>query len=397
MTGYHAKMGSPSSGNSTSRSHSRWQLAISSLSASAEDVSKTSLHELRTHVPSYSTVPDHQIQRSVQMNIDASCQALGGRTAVPSLAQRQLIDERVAERVSSGVPIEDVIRGFRVAWSFIRERFVQIGREVGLDSQNILEGAQILWELSDLLMAQASLTYQQLGIDSELVVAARRSAVMEKLLTGIEDVEAIAEDLQGFDLSGGESYVVSISRPEEGGNVEALRRVLEQAYRGPRLVASMGVECVGVSADAPARVTGALTAVGPRVPLGEIPSSYRLAERTLAWMAKRGMSLCDYSTPGWEVLVETETHLTRLFVEQFVSPVGDRGEFGTALLESLRVYLSSGQNVAKAAEELFIHPNTLRYRVQKYQEITGANMSSPDTVVRIAWALSAIQNPRTED
>lgn len=77
---------------------------------------------------------------------------------------------------------------------------------------------------------------------------------------------------------------------------------------------------------------------------------------------------------------------------QFASPVGDRGEFGTALLETLRVYLSSGQNVAKAAEELFIHPNTLRYRVQKYQEITGANLSSSDTVVRIAWALSAIQN-----
>lgn len=385
-------MGFPSSGNSTSRSHSRWQLAISALSAAAEDVSRTSLHELRTHVPSYSTVLDHQIQRSVQMNIDASCQALAGHTAVPSLAQRQLIDERVAERVSSGVPIEDVIRGFRVAWSFIRERFVQIGREVGLDSQDILEGAQILWELSDFLMAQASLTYQQLGIDNELVVAARRSAVMEKLLTGIEDVEAIAEDLQGFDLGGGESYVVFISRPEEGGHVEALRRVLEQAHRGPRLVASKGAECVGVSADAPARVTGALTAVGPRVPLDEIPSSYRLAERTLAWMAKRGMSLCDYSTPGWEVLVETETHLTQLFVEQFASPVGDRGEFGTVLLETLRVYLSSGQNVAKAAEELFIHPNTLRYRVQKYQEITGANMSSLDTVVRIAWALSAIQN-----
>lgn len=385
-------MGFPSSGSSTSRSHSHWQLAISALSASVEDISRAALHELRTDVPSYTTVLDDQIQRSVQMNVDASCQALTGHTALPSVAQRQLIDERVAERVASGVPIEDMIRGFRIAWSLIRESFVQIGREVGMDSQDILEGAQILWELSDILMAQASLTYQQLGIDSELVVAARRRAIMEKLLTGIEEIEAIAEDLQGFDLSGGESYVVSISRPEDGGHVETLRRVLDQAHRGPRLVASMGAECVGVSADAPGRVTDALTAVGPRVPLDEIPSSYRLAERTLAWMTKRGMSLCDYSTPGWEVLVETETHLTQLFVEQFARPVEDRGEFGTVLLETLRVYLSSGQNVAKAAEELFIHPNTLRYRVQKYQEITGANMSSLDTVVRIAWALSAIQN-----
>ena len=34
-------------------------------------------------------------------------------------------------------------------------------------------------------------------------------------------------------------------------------------------------------------------------------------------------------------------------------------------------------HVERAAEQLFVHPNTLRYRIGRFEELTGANLRNP--------------------
>jgi putative transposase len=51
--------------------------------------------------------------------------------------------------------------------------------------------------------------------------------------------------------------------------------------------------------------------------------------------------------------------------------------------------VSADKNVARAAEALVVHQNTLRYRLARFAEITGANLDSTDTLLEVTWALAA--------
>lgn len=53
-------------------------------------------------------------------------------------------------------------------------------------------------------------------------------------------------------------------------------------------------------------------------------------------------------------------------------------DHGTELVESLRVYLRAGANARDAARLLTLHPNTLRYRIARVEELSGLNLKDPD-------------------
>jgi DNA-binding PucR family transcriptional regulator len=44
---------------------------------------------------------------------------------------------------------------------------------------------------------------------------------------------------------------------------------------------------------------------------------------------------------------------------------------GSALLDTVMTYLEQGNSLEAAAERLFVHPNTVRYRLRRASELTG--------------------------
>lgn len=52
---------------------------------------------------------------------------------------------------------------------------------------------------------------------------------------------------------------------------------------------------------------------------------------------------------------------------------------GTEFYGSLKQYLLSGNNVSMAAKKLFVHRNTMIYRLQKINELLKINLNEPDT------------------
>jgi PucR family transcriptional regulator, purine catabolism regulatory protein len=52
-----------------------------------------------------------------------------------------------------------------------------------------------------------------------------------------------------------------------------------------------------------------------------------------------------------------------------------REESAGSLVETLRAYLHHSGNTRAVCEELFIHRNTLSYRLRRIEELLGANLS----------------------
>ena len=52
-------------------------------------------------------------------------------------------------------------------------------------------------------------------------------------------------------------------------------------------------------------------------------------------------------------------------------------EAGGALLETVDAYLEAGGVLEACARELFVHPNTVRYRLKRVADLTGRNADRP--------------------
>jgi purine catabolism regulator len=63
----------------------------------------------------------------------------------------------------------------------------------------------------------------------------------------------------------------------------------------------------------------------------------------------------------------------------------DRSRNGT-LMETLRAFLETGEQQA-AARRLKVHPNTLRYRLDRIREVTNVELDDPETRLNLAVAL----------
>ncbi|MEU0498733.1 helix-turn-helix domain-containing protein [Mycobacterium sp. NPDC006124] len=73
--------------------------------------------------------------------------------------------------------------------------------------------------------------------------------------------------------------------------------------------------------------------------------------------------------------------------DRLVDPrVGALREKDPILADTLRAYLDAFGDVAAAASGLHVHPNTVRYRVRRIEEILGTSLADPD--VRLLLSLS---------
>src|SRR3546814_12688562 len=71
---------------------------------------------------------------------------------------------------------------------------------------------------------------------------------------------------------------------------------------------------------------------------------------------------------------------------------------GSNMRESISVYLAHSGDVRRASEQLRIHPNTLRYRIKRVEEITDTDLSEPSArlllEIQLAASARAVSSPK---
>lgn len=83
----------------------------------------------------------------------------------------------------------------------------------------------------------------------------------------------------------------------------------------------------------------------------------------------------------------------RLLIEEVAQPLADAGP---TVLETVETYLESGGVLETCAKTLFVHPNTVRYRLRRAAELTGRNPTDPRDalVLRVALTMGRLARAR---
>ncbi|RAY16972.1 PucR family transcriptional regulator [Actinomadura craniellae] len=141
-------------------------------------------------------------------------------------------------------------------------------------------------------------------------------------------------------------------------------------------------------ADGPGRqnmldraLDGLAYAVGPALPLAQAALSLRLARQTLA-LARRGIIPTDPPPRSTDhlstLLLFSDEDLTNLMIQRAYAhtaklEVRDRGQ----LLETLLASLATGGTAPELSTHLHVHPQTVRYRLRKLEELFGDRIQDP--------------------
>jgi hypothetical protein len=138
----------------------------------------------------------------------------------------------------------------------------------------------------------------------------------------------------------------------------------------------------GVESVTPDRLTAGIGM--PVASVADVPRSRRAAEQALRVLAQRGgtarvVHIGDVRAHAVLLnlldLASEQAALREGRLEDLLAADRDNAEQHR---ETLRAYLDCSGNVARAAQRLGVHPNTLRYRVRRLVELSGLDLDDPD-------------------
>ncbi|GAB4011245.1 PucR family transcriptional regulator [Nocardioides ultimimeridianus] len=281
--------------------------------------------------------------------------------------------------------------GSRTAWQHLSQQAV----ELGVDAGTVAEFAGLVFAWIDELSAISVAGHR----DEEERTGRVRQRLLERLAQGLlegrleQDLAAAAEEAD-WRLP---ETLTAVLVP--GAQATAVRQLVSP--RALQASGQAGLDGVGVLLvpDVHGRGRSLLLEivrdrgcfVGPSRPWAQVHESYTRALRAR-----------DLGLPG-----DSDEHLVELvrradpsaledLRRQALAPLaGVRPNAAAKLTETLRAWLLHQGRREDIAAALFVHPQTVRYRVSQLRELFGDRLSDPSTVMALTIALG--NEPETDE
>ncbi|TVT09581.1 PucR family transcriptional regulator [Amycolatopsis bartoniae] len=281
--------------------------------------------------------------------------------------------------------------GARVAWHHVAE----VALEVGVPSDVFASLAEAVFIFIDQLSSASARGYV---LEQSEAAAARerlRDELGNMLLSDRSDSNAVRAAAARVDWPLPREAAVVLVEPDNPVGVALLARLDQSCLhvRRQRLVGAIVPD-----PDGPQRrerlasaLRGAGAVVGHAVALEHLPASMRVAE--VAVQLRRTHVLEDDPVFVDEhldsIIVHRDARLLDAFRTQCLAPLDELGPVTRQrLCETLASWLRHLGDRRAVAEELHIHPQTVRYRLTQLRELFGESLDEPDNRRRLTLALA---------
>lgn len=345
----------------------------------------------REHLRSYEVLSDEEIRVSAQRFMDTVVEELSG-LRVPDAALREPLKRLAEQRAARGIPPEDQAVGYQLGSRVVLAMLDEVGAEAGLPWNLVLAVHDSTWEFSNEAASLFARVHHDLALERARFDAERRSTFAGGVLGGRLPAEQIGRDAALFGLDARACHVPLAARAASSESAAAVRRAIASALRLPadRLMsAEVGASLGFIVPSAPERVSGHLVGVGPAVPLDRLGDAFGEAVLALDTAERFGQSgLVRLAELGPRPLVLAAAPVAAGLAARHLAALDGPGRANTDIEETTRVYLECDQDVRETARRLAVHQNTVRYRVQRFHDLTGLDLKRTEDLVTTWWLLN---------
>jgi PucR C-terminal helix-turn-helix domain len=285
--------------------------------------------------------------------------------------------------------------GARVAWREMSTAAVA----AGLDPQSLARFAELVFAYIDQLSASSVA-----GHSDELATSGRvRQRYLERLAQLLMSGAAPAElgaAAERADWAPPHTLTAVLLPESTARGVRALldARTLQGAEESPdddvaRELAVLLVPDAHGDGRAPLlrSLTGREAVVGPARPWREASASYARARRALRLgLAAEGPGPLDTDRCLADLVLRADDGALADLRARMLAPLADLPDGAREkLTDTLRCWLLHHGRRERVAAELFVHPQTVRYRMGQLRELYGARLEEPRTLLELTVALGA--------
>ncbi|KAA0925420.1 PucR family transcriptional regulator [Streptomyces apricus] len=282
-----------------------------------------------------------------------------------------------ADRAGQGVAMTAVLSGVQAGLNRAVEITVDRCRAAGVPDGALLDVVLRLKEYGDAVQRHVISGYRAAERATAHETAEVRSHVLRRLLVG--GVVPSPQELAGAGMRGGEGPYHCVVA-DAGGLADA--RLLADRLSGPGAVfALVEGRPAGLCRRVPQGVAAearALFVVSPAARPEEIRPLYRLCVRAVDIGVRQGCrgryELTDFAA---EIALADQPLLGAWLSERLLGALDPSDGFHRQLALTARTFLDNGRRLDQTATALFTHPNTVRYRLGRLQQITGHPLTDP--------------------
>jgi len=341
---------------------------------------------IREEIPDFRRLPSDRLAGAIRGNVGRALSALRElRPPTPEELEGAAAVGR--ERAEQGLTIDAVLHAYRISVGAVWSRFGEVARERGADVSSVLAFSETLWLWADAVMDIVASAHREVELERAREEQQRRDAFVLALLTGTIDAAELRRECATYGLDPEREYIPFRARSNADGRPLPHRVALALAG-DDGLVTALDHDLVGIAARAPVSMPGVATGLGPPARLNNLPNAFALASRALqtalAFREEGTRSLADLSI---RPAILADEALGDAFEARYLEPLAELGRLGAELQTTLRTWFDEGMRVEDAARALHVHPNTLRHRLRRFEETTGANLRRPTDLIELWWAL----------
>jgi hypothetical protein len=306
------------------------------------------------------------------------------------------------KRAAAGVPLPEVMAAFRVAVHTLWDTMVETADghpEIGRDA--VLRATSMMWQAQDVYTDAMVDAYRRVAVQKAIDDEAERSALTEALLqTRLSDDRSLWEVAQMLRLpQKGPFVVIAAVCPQIGkqalpGIADMLRSV--DVFSAWRLLPDIQIGIAHVPSKAE---HAAMLDLLNRVAIGRIgvsPQFDDLADTAEALRYARVASSAHAGAPtGTTVFEDSVLAVAAVSAPEVSAKVahivlGAFDDLGAdereVLFTTFRRWVQNKGSMATTAEQMYCHPNTVRYRLHRIEERTGRSLSVPNELAELCLA-----------
>lgn len=217
----------------------------------------------------------------------------------------------------------------------------------------------------------------------------QRVRVVRDLLLGEAggDDRRVEAGLAGIDTDG--VYVAFRARTRPGQLIEEMvaELILGASPCGDMLAAELDGDVIGLLPQAPPSVTVGVVGVGPAARPHDLVESFPLASRAMdAAVAFDLTGVHAFGDLGLLPAIVADTEVGEALWLRYVRPFDDV-KCGAEIVSAIRAWFGCGMHVDRAAAQLMLHPNTLRNRIARFEDLAGVDLRDAAAAMQVWWAL----------
>jgi hypothetical protein len=370
------------------------------------DALVATIYEQNSAYREVNSVPPDDLWRSCHDNVARVVEMIAGADHSTTDDYFDAARATGRRRAEQRMPLDDVLRSFRLGGRLVWEALIDEARVQGVDdSDALLDVASKVWEVVDTTSSQVAAAYHT--AERQLVRAdeRRRSTLWEGLLHGrAKDRAFVQEAATVLDVPVDGPYAVvaidnliddecttsSLKRRLAGVRVGSAWQVRTRTVVG---LLALGTESLDVvlrllrdAVPAPAGLSSVVSG------LSAADVAYRQAMLVRRTLTGGQVDVASLTERLPEALLLSAPELAEQLVQSWLVPLmkvpaAER----QLLLDTLEQWVASGGSIRRTAELAHCHRNTVLNRLHRIHQITGRNLTDAAFQVELGLALRAIR------